>query len=91
MLPSSTCRKADGRFNIYDDFSPIAEAPEIAEVTVEFARQGVVITRGPVQRDIPIPTDGEIYRATVTNAGGIVRISVPTAGFGNRWRSIIMW
>lgn len=83
--------ESDGAFNVYADFSLMAELSDVSEVTVEFARQGVVITRGTVQRYIPIPTDGEIERATVKNAGGIVRISVPTAGLGHRWRSIIMW
>lgn len=83
--------ECDGTFNIYADFTLIAEPVEGLEPTVEFARQGVVITHGTVQRYIPVPTDGEIERATVKNAGGIVRISVPTADLGHRWRSITMW
>lgn len=80
-----------GCFHVYADFTVTNDLLGSAEATVEFARQGVVITRGSIQRYIPIPTDGEIDRAKVTNTGGIVRISVPTAGLGHRWRSIIMW
>lgn len=83
--------ESDGFFHVYADFSMTNDFVGRAETTVEFSRQGVVITQGTVQRYIPIPTDGEIDRAKVTNNGGIVRISVPTAGLGQRWRSIIMW
>jgi hypothetical protein len=82
--------ESDGFFHVHADFST-NDFVGRTEATVEFARQGVVITQGTVQRYIPIPTDGEIDRAKVTNNGGIVRISVPTAGLGQRWRSIIMW
>ena len=83
--------ECDGTFNIYADFTLLADSVEALEPTVEFARQGVVITYGTMQRYIPIPTDGEIERATVKNGGGIVRVSVPTADLGHRWRSITMW
>lgn len=83
--------ECDGTFNIYADFTLLVDSLEASEPSVEFARQGVVLTHGTVQRYIPIPTDGEIERATVRNAGGIVRISVPTADLGHRWRSITMW
>ncbi|MEP7153747.1 MAG: hypothetical protein ABI856_18745 [Nitrospira sp.] len=83
--------ECDGTFNIYADFTLLAGSVEASDPTVEFARQGVVITHGTMQRYIPIPTDGEIERATVKNAGGILRISVPTADLGHRWRSITMW
>ncbi len=88
--PIINVSESDGLFNVHADFSLMAEHAGVSEATVEFSRQGVMITRGPVQRYIPIPTDGEIDRATVTNADAIVRISVPTAGLGHRWRSI-MW
>lgn len=83
--------ESDGTFNVYADFSGVSDLMEAGEPTVEFARQGVVLKRGLVERYIPIPTDGEIDRAKVSNAGGIVRISVPTADMGHRWRSIVMW
>lgn len=89
--PSIDVSECDGTFNIYADFNLLTDSVEAPEPSVEFARQGVVITHGMVQRYIPIPTDGEIERATVKNAGGIVRISVPTADLGHRWRSITMW
>jgi hypothetical protein len=90
-LPIIEVSELDGAFNVYADFSRLAGLSDTPEVTVEFGQQGVVITGGAVQRYVPIPTDGEIERATVMNAGGIVRISVPTAGLGHRWRSIVMW
>ncbi len=83
--------ECDGTFTIYAEFTLLADSVEASEPTVEFARQGVMITHGTMQRYIPIPTDGEIERATVKTAGGIVRISVPTADLGHRWRSITMW
>ncbi len=83
--------ESDGAFNVYADFSGVSDRMEAGEPTIEFARQGVVLKRGPVERYIPIPTDCEIDRAKVSTAGGIVRISVPTADLGHRWRSIVMW
>jgi hypothetical protein len=83
--------ESDGFFHVYADFSSAKESVGPADITVEFARQGVVLRQGALERYIPIPTDGEIDRAKVQNTGGIVRISVPTAGLGHRWRSIIMW
>jgi hypothetical protein len=83
--------ESDGFFHVRADFSMTNDFVGRTEAMVEFARQGVVITQGTLQRYIPIPTDGEIDRAKVTNNGGIVHISVPTAGLGQRWRSIIMW
>ena len=81
--------ESDGFFPVYADFASAKESVGPADITVEFARQGVVLRQGAL--DIAIPTDGEIDRAKVQNTGGIVRISVPTAGLGHRWRSIIMW
>lgn len=83
--------ESDGTFNVYADFSLMAELSDETKATVVFARQGLVITRGTVQRYVPIPTDSEIEHATVKSDGAIVRISVPTAGLGDRWRSLIMW
>jgi hypothetical protein len=60
-------------------------------VTVEFAQQGVMIHGGGVQRYIPVPTDGDVERATVRIADRIARIVVPTAGLGHRWRAIVLW
>lgn len=90
-LPIIEVSELDGAFNVYADFSMLAGLSDLPEVTVEFGQQGVVITGGTVQRYVPIPTDGEIEHATVKKAGGIVRISVPTAGLGHRWRSLVMW
>jgi hypothetical protein len=81
----------DGAFHVYADFSMMAHVPGGSDLTVEFGRQGVVLRSGGMQRYIPIPTDGEIERATVSNVAGIVRISIPTAGLGHRWRAIVMW
>lgn len=83
--------ESEGMFHVHADFSRLPELDRESETAVEFARQGVKITCGSVQRYIPVLSDGEIERATVTNAGGIVHIAVPTAGLGQRWRSIIMW
>ena len=83
--------ESEGMFHVHADFSRLPALDREPDTAVEFARQGVTITCGSVQRYIPIPTDGEIDRARVTNAGGIVHIAVPTAGLGQRWRSIIMW
>ena len=81
----------DGAFNVYADFNMLAGRSGPPEVAIEFAQQGVVIICGTVQRYVPIPTDGKIEQTMVKNTGGIVIISVPTAGFGHRWRSILMW
>ncbi len=69
----------------------MAELSDDTKVTVVFAHQGLVITHGTIQRYVPIPTDSEIEHATVKSDSAIVRISVPTAGLGDRWRSLIMW
>ena len=71
-------------FHVHADFSRLPALDRESDTAVEFARQGVKITCGSVQRYIPIPTDGEIHRATVTKAGGLVRVAVPTAGLANR-------
>jgi hypothetical protein len=83
--------ESDGFFHVYADFTSAKRSLGPADITVEFARQGLVLRQGALERYIPIPTDGEVDRARVQNTDGIVRISVPTAGLGHRWRSIIMW
>ncbi|HET6676267.1 MAG TPA: hypothetical protein VFG71_13060 [Nitrospiraceae bacterium] len=78
----------DGTFSVYGDFRMV---PDVENVTVEFAQQGVIISGGTIQRYIPIPTDGDIELASVHVMGGIARIAVPVAGLGHRWRAIVMW
>lgn len=80
----------DGNFNVYADFRPVLDH-HTDQVTVKFARQGMILTGGTVQRYLPIPTDALVLNARVTVAEGIARISIPTADAGHRWRSIVMW
>ena len=90
-VPIIEISERDGLLHISADFTMARESSVRGEATVEFAHQGVVITRGSIQRYIPIPTDSEVHLAKVTREGGIVRVFLPTAGLGPRWRSIIMW
>ncbi|MBA2485471.1 MAG: hypothetical protein H0V35_05110 [Nitrospira sp.] len=83
--------ESDGTFNAYADFSLMAELSDDTKVTVVFAHQGLVSTHGTIQRYVPTPTDSEIEHATVKSDSAIVRISVPTPGLGDCWRSLIMW
>ena len=88
QAPAISVSESDASFTIHADFSMIDGTDA---VTVEFAQQGVVIHGGGVQRYIPIPTDGDVERATVRIADRIARIVVPTAGLGHRWRAIVLW
>jgi hypothetical protein len=88
QAPAISVSESDASFTIHADFSMIDGTDA---VTVEFAQQGVVIHGGGVQRYIPIPTDGDVERATVRIAARIARIVVPTAGLGHRWRAIVLW
>lgn len=81
---------SDGMFEVYADFRPVLESSG-AEVIVEFSRQGVMLTAGPVERYLPIPTDAHVPHARVTVHDGTARLSIPTADSGHRWRSIVMW
>lgn len=83
--------ESDGTFNVYADFRSMPDMSSAEEIAVEFARQGIILTRGSVQRYVPLPTDAQIEHARVTIDAGIVRMSVPTADLGHRWRSIVMW
>ena len=78
-------------FNVYADFRAMPEMASAEEIAVEFARQGIILSSGSHQRYVPIPTDAQIEHARVTIDAGIVRMSVPTADLGHRWRSIVMW
>ena len=80
----------DGVFDVYADFRPVLETSG-AELIVEFAQQGIMLTAGSVERYLPIPTDALVAHARVTILDGIARISIPTADSGHRWRSIVMW
>ena len=57
---------------------------DVKTVTIEFARQGIIISGGSAERYVPIPTDAETEWASVTVNGAVARISVPTA-----WRRTI--
>ena len=83
--------ESDGTFNVYADFRAMPEMASAEEIAVEFARQGIILSSGSHQRYVPIPTDAQIEHARVTIDAGIVRMSVPTADLGHRWRSIVMW
>lgn len=83
--------ESDGRFNVYADFRPMPEMSSAEEIAVEFARQGIILSSGLLQRYVPLPTDAQIEHARVTIDAGVVRMSVPTADLGHRWRSIVMW
>ena len=83
--------ESDGTFNVYADFRVMPDMSSAEEIAVEFARQGIILSSGPVQRYVPLPTDAQIEHARVTIDAGIVRMSVPTADLGHRWRSIVMW
>jgi hypothetical protein len=83
--------ESDGRFNVYADFRAMSEMSSAEEIAVEFAQQGIVFSSGLLQRYVPLPTDAQIEHAMVTIDAGIVRMSVPTADLGHRWRSIGMW
>ena len=83
--------ESDGTFNVYADFRAMPEMASAEEIAVEFARQGIILSSGSHQRYVPIPTDAQIEHARVTIDAGIVRMSVPTADVGHRWRSIVMW
>ena len=83
--------ESDGTFNVYADFRAMPDMSSAEEIAVEFARQGIILSSGPVQRYVPLPTDAQIEHARVTIDAGIVRMSVPTADLGHRWRSIVMW
>jgi hypothetical protein len=77
-----------GVFNVRADFTMI---PDAESITIEFARQGIIIVGGSAERYVPIPTDAETEWAAVLIDGAVARISVPTAGLGHRWRAISMW
>ncbi len=83
--------ESDGVLNVHADFRSIPGLSSVEHIAVEFAQQGLILTCDAVQRYVPLPTDAQIEHARVTIAGGIVRISVPTADWGHRWRSIVMW
>lgn len=83
--------ESDGVLNVYADFRSMAGLSSLENINVEFAQQGMILTCDAVQRYVPLPTDAQIEHARVMIAGGIVRMSVPTADLGHRWRSIVMW
>lgn len=83
--------ESDGTFNVYADFRAMQDMSTAEDIAVEFARQGIILAGGSVQRYVPLPTDAQIEHARVTIDAGIVRMSVPTADLGHRWRSIVMW
>lgn len=83
--------ESDGTFNVYADFRSMPDMSDPEDIAVEFARQGIILSKGPVQRYVPLPTDAQTEHARVTIDAGIVRMSVPTADLGHRWRSIVMW
>jgi len=83
--------ESDGTFNVYADFRAMPDMSSAEEIAVEFARQGIILSSGLLQRYVPLPTDAQIEHARVTIDAGIVRMSVPTADLGHRWRSIVMW
>lgn len=86
--PMIEVSESDGIYKVCADFRMI---PDAKHVTVEFARQGIVITGGTIERYVPIPTDGDIELSQVEVGDGVARIAVPTAGLGQRWRAIVMW
>ncbi|MDR4478964.1 MAG: hypothetical protein R3B37_04350 [Nitrospira sp.] len=83
--------ESDGVLNVYADFRSMPGLSSLENINVEFAQQGMILTCDAVQRYVPLPTDAQIEHARVMIAGGIVRMSVPTADLGHRWRSIVMW
>ncbi|MCS6288782.1 MAG: hypothetical protein H8K10_07365 [Nitrospira sp.] len=83
--------ESDGTFNVSADFRAMQDTSSAEDMAVEFARQGVILAGGSVQRYVPLPTDAQIEHARVTIDAGIVRMSVPTADLGHRWRSLVMW
>jgi len=83
--------ESDGTFNVYADFRAMPDMSSAEEIAVEFARQGIILSSGLLQRYVPLPTDAQIEHARVTIDAGVVRMSVPTADLGHRWRSIVMW
>ena len=82
--------ESDGTFQIYADFRPVLQGAE-SNIKVEFARQGMILMSGRVQRYLPLPTDAQTDHARVAIANGIVRVSIQTGDLGHRWRSIVMW
>ena len=86
--PMIEVSESDGLYKVCADFRMI---PDAKHLTVEFARQGIVITGGTIERYVPIPTDGDIELSRVEVGDGVARIAVPTAGLGQRWRAIVMW
>ena len=57
-------------------------------MTVEFARQGIIIRGSSAERYVPIPTDAEMQCASVMVNGAVARMSMPTAGLRLRRRTI---
>ncbi len=90
QAPVIEVSESDGAFHVYADFRSVLQDSG-ADIGVEFAQQGMTLTSGKVQRYLPIPTDAQTEHARVIIDGGIVRMSVPTADLGHRWRSIVMW
>ncbi len=90
QAPIIEVSESDGTFQIYADFRPALQGAK-TDIEVEFARQGMILTSGKVQRYLPLPTDAQTDHARVAIADGIVRVSIQTADLGHRWRSIVMW